>query len=57
MHKLRPFLPTKVMKNLYYSLIYSHIIYAIEIWGSASKGELDKILILQKRAFRLFLAH
>ena len=53
MHKLRPFLPMKVMKNLYYSLIYSHIIYAIEIWGSASKGELDKILILQKRTFRL----
>ena len=52
MYKLRPFLPMKVMKNVYYSLIYSHIIYAIEIWGSASKCELDKILILQKRAFR-----
>ena len=41
------------MRNVYYSLIYSHIIYAIEAWGSACKTELDKILILQKRAMRL----
>ena len=53
MYKLRPFLPLNVMKNVYYSLIYSHIIYAIEVWGSAFKTELDKILILQKRVTRL----
>ena len=53
MYKLRPFLPLKVMRNVYYSLIYSHIIYAIETWGTACKTELDKILILQKRAMRL----
>ena len=53
LYKLRLFLPINVMKNIYYSLIYSHIIYAIEVWGSAFKTELDKILILQKRAIRL----
>ena len=52
-YKLRPFLPSIVMKNVYYSLIYSHIIYAIEAWGSACKTELDKIFILQKMAMRL----
>ena len=41
------------MRNVYYSLIYSHIIYEIEAWESACKTELDKILILQKRAMRL----
>ena len=41
------------MKNVYYGIIYSHIIYAIEVWGSACKTELDKILILQKRVMRL----
>ena len=30
MYKLRPFLLLKVMINVYYNLIYSHIIYAIE---------------------------
>ena len=53
MYKLKPFLPLNVMKNVYYSLIYSHIIYAIDVWGSAFKTELDKILILQKRVMML----
>ena len=53
MYKLRPFLPLNVMKNVYYSLIYSQIIYAIEVWGSAVKSEMAKILILQKRVMRL----
>ena len=35
MYKLRPFLPLNVLKNVYYSLVYSHIVYAIEVWGSA----------------------
>ena len=53
MYKLKPFLPVNVMKNIYYSLVYSHIIYANEIWGSAFKTDLDKISILQKRVVRL----
>ena len=28
MYKLRPFLPLNVLKNVYYSLVYSHIVYA-----------------------------
>ena len=48
MYKLRPFLPVNVMKNIYYSLVYSHIFYAIEIWGSAFKTDLE-----QKRVVRL----
>ena len=53
MYKLRPFLPLNVLKNVYCSLVYSHIVYAIEVWGSAFKTEMDKILILQKKAMRL----
>ena len=53
MYKLRPFLPLKVIKNVYYSLIYSHIVYAIEVWGSAFKSGLKKIFVLQKRVMRL----
>ena len=53
MYKLRPFLPLNALKNVYYSLIYSHIVYAIEVWGFTFKTEMDKILILQKKAMRL----
>ena len=55
MYKLRPFLPLNIMKNVYYSLIYSHILYAIEVWGSACKTELDKIIVLQKRVIRMMV--
>ena len=41
-----------MLRNVYYSLIYSHII-AVQVWGSVGKTELDKILVLQKRAIRL----
>ena len=41
------------MKNVYYSLIYSHLVYGIEVWGSACKTELNKLLVLQKRSMRL----
>ena len=44
MYKLRPSLPLNVMKNVYYSLIYSPIVYVIE---------LNKIFVLQKRVTRL----
>ena len=53
MYKLSPFLNPIMLKNIYYSLVYSHIVYAIHVWGSAGKSELDKIFILQKRAIRL----
>ena len=53
MYKLRPSLPLNVLKDVYYSLVYSHIVYAIEVWGSTFKTKMDKILFLQKKAMRL----
>ena len=41
---------------LYYSLIFSHLNYAIEIWGSTHNIYLNRILTLQKRAVRM-LSH
>ena len=46
MYKLSPFLNPTMLKNIYYSLNYSHIIYAIQVWGSAGKSETNKILVL-----------
>ena len=53
MYKLREFMNTKMLKDIYYSLIYSNIVYAIQVWGSAGITELKKILILQKKAVRM----
>ena len=38
---------------LYYSLVYSHLNYATEVWGSADATHLDRIFILQKRIVRM----
>ena len=33
MYRIRKYVNTNILKSLYYSLIYSHIVYAIQIWG------------------------
>ena len=53
MCKLRQFMNTHMLKNIYYSLLYSHLVYAIQVWGSACSSEINKILVLQKRALRI----
>ena len=53
MYRIRKYVDLHVLKSVYYSLIYSHIVYAIQVWGSANVSELDKILILQKKAVRM----
>ena len=53
LYKLRYFVDTKIIKTLYYSLVYPHLIYGIEVWGSADETHLNKLLILQKKIVRL----
>ena len=53
MYRIRKYINLIVLKSLYYSLIYSHIVYAIQVWGSAKKSDLKKILTLQKKAVRM----
>ena len=50
--KLRLCLNSSLLLTLYYSLVYSHLNYGIHSWGSANKTELEKILVLQKKAVR-----
>ena len=41
------------MKNVYNALFYSHLVYDIEVWGSACDSHIGNINILQKRVVRL----
>ena len=41
------------MKTLYYSLVYSHLLCAIEVWGSVCTSDINSLLVLQKRIIRL----
>ena len=50
MCELRQFVKKNVLKNIYYSLLYPHLVYAVQVWGSACDSEMNKIVVLQKRA-------
>ena len=51
--RLRHFVPTSILLNIYRSLIHPYISYGLLARGQTSKANLKKILILQKRALRL----
>eukprot|EP00732_Lithocolla_globosa_P001166 Lithocolla_globosa_v1_NODE_538_length_3793_cov_198.788235.p1 type:complete len:860 gc:universal NODE_538_length_3793_cov_198.788235:2774-195(-) len=53
--KLRYCCPQKILIQLYYSFIYSHLIYCIEVWGNCNTNAiyLKPLLILQKKLVRI----
>ena len=51
--KLRYFVPSTVLVNIYNSLILPYITYGLLASGNASNAYLNKILVLQKRVLRL----
>ena len=50
--KLRHFLTLSQLRQLYYSIIYPYISYAILAWGSAYKSHVKKIQTKQNHAIR-----
>ena len=50
--KLRHFLPTHTLLNMYQALIAPYLTYGLRVWGQACKSYLDTLLKLQKRALR-----
>ena len=55
-------IPTQILKQIYYSLIYSIINYNICAYGGTYNTHINRLFLLQKRAVRLicgesFLAH
>ena len=51
--RLRHFVPSSTLLNIYRSLVQPYLSYGIAVWGQAAPSNLEKILILQKRALRL----
>ncbi len=51
--QVKNILPTKSLIALYYSLFHCHLVYAVEIWGSASPSLLQPLIKKQKMAIRL----
>ena len=53
LNRLKRFLPCFIRRQLYFTLIYSHLLYGIELWGAATQSVLRPLYALQKRAIRI----
>ena len=53
LYKLRNLANTSTLLQIYFSLIHSHLSYAIIIWGDAPKTLITSLLKLQKKALRI----
>ena len=51
--KLKPFLKDNLIRTIYFSVVYSHLYYGIQAWGSADPTTLNKLVILQNKAVRI----
>ena len=51
--RLWHFVPQSTLLNLYRSLIFPYLSYGLIAWGQASKSNLNKVLMPQKRVIRL----
>ncbi len=51
--KISYLLPTKVLTNLYYTLVYPYLLYGNLVWASNYETRLRPMTILQKRIIRI----
>ena len=52
MRRLHCQLPADVMVKLYYSLVYSHLTYALLAWGRSGRSNAAKIECSHRRALQ-----
>ena len=56
--KLRYFLPTNTLKQIYYSLIYAYLHYGIMSWGNTYPSRLTKVHTKQNKCIHcIFFSH
>ena len=53
MFKISPVVNPTILKNIYYSLLYSHLPRGIQVWGSAFDTNINKLIVLQKKTVRM----
>jgi hypothetical protein len=53
LRKLSPYVPLKVLRLLYLSLVYPYLLYGVEVWGASAKTKLNRLYSLQNKCIRL----
>ena len=53
LYKLRKYIPKWTITSVYYSIFYSHLIYACHVWSLTTQKNLDIINMLQTECLRI----
>ena len=53
LYKLRRYVPKQTILSVYYSIFYSHLTYACQVWALTSQRNIDIINLLQKKSMRI----
>ena len=53
LNKLKPYVLSNLLTNVYYAIVYPFLLYGIIIWGNSCKYLLNSIHLLQKRFVRI----
>ena len=51
-NKIKHFTPSKILKTLYYSMVYPYLTYGITLWGNTCKQYTNKLKVMQKKVMR-----
>lgn len=57
LYSLKYLVPLNVLKTLYYSIVYPHLLLHINVWGAVAACSLKRAQIAQNKAVRCILAH
>lgn len=52
-YRLRSLLTVNCLKQIYYTLIYPHLLYCSALWGGAYKTYVDSLFVTQKKLLRI----
>ena len=52
-NKIKHYIPHAMLKSIYYSIAYPHLIYCVTIWGNTSKIYLHKNQVQQNRIIKV----
>ena len=52
-YKMRYLMPFPCLKNLYFALVYPHILYGVELYANTYKSYLQKLSILNNKLLRI----
>ena len=55
-NKIKHFAPKRIMKTLYYSMVFPYLIYGITLWGATYKSSVNKLTVMQKKVIRAMVS-